>query len=126
MRDEHRVTNPSRIRDHLANERTFLAWIRTSISMMGFGFLAAKLRFEPLISEADTGIISSSTLGVLLAFVGIISVMLAAWRYVSVTRMIDEGEYRPYAYRMLIFAFLIAGIGVAIILNLVWRIPVGQ
>ena len=28
--------------DHLANERTFLAWIRTSISIIVFGFVVAK------------------------------------------------------------------------------------
>ncbi|MBB5439184.1 uncharacterized membrane protein YidH (DUF202 family) [Pedobacter sp. AK017] len=28
--------------DHLANERTFLAWIRTSIGIMGFGFVVVK------------------------------------------------------------------------------------
>ncbi|HET8995258.1 MAG TPA: DUF202 domain-containing protein, partial [Acetobacteraceae bacterium] len=28
--------------DHAANERTFLAWIRTAIAIMAFGFLVAK------------------------------------------------------------------------------------
>ena len=39
-------------RDHLANERTFLAWVRTSIALMGFGVVIAKLRFLVL----DTGL----------------------------------------------------------------------
>ena len=30
------------LRDHLANERTFLAWIRTSIGIMAFGFVVEK------------------------------------------------------------------------------------
>ncbi|HXM85130.1 MAG TPA: DUF202 domain-containing protein, partial [Stellaceae bacterium] len=29
-------------RDHAANERTFLAWVRTSIALMAFGFLIEK------------------------------------------------------------------------------------
>ena len=29
--------------DHVANERTFLAWVRTAIAVMAFGFLVAKL-----------------------------------------------------------------------------------
>ncbi len=29
-----------RFSDHSANERTFLAWVRTAIAMMAFGFLA--------------------------------------------------------------------------------------
>lgn len=31
-----------KISDHLANERTFLAWIRTSVGLMGFGFVVVK------------------------------------------------------------------------------------
>jgi len=27
--------NPSRVRDHLANERTYLAWMRTAVALMG-------------------------------------------------------------------------------------------
>ena len=31
-----------RYTDHAANERTFLAWVRTSIAIMAFGFLVEK------------------------------------------------------------------------------------
>ncbi len=30
------------ITDHLANKRTFLAWVRTGIALMGFGFVISK------------------------------------------------------------------------------------
>jgi len=30
--------NPNRARDHLANERTFLAWVRTAVAIVVFGF----------------------------------------------------------------------------------------
>jgi inner membrane protein YidH len=30
--------NPNRARDHLANERTFLAWVRTGVAIVVFGF----------------------------------------------------------------------------------------
>lgn len=42
--------NPNRTRDHLANERTFLAWIRTAIALMGFGFVIVK--FAVFIRQA--------------------------------------------------------------------------
>lgn len=38
------------VQQHLANERTFLAWIRTSISIIGIGFLAAGLVFNSTYS----------------------------------------------------------------------------
>ena len=31
------------IRDHLANERTFLAWVRTSLGLLGLGFVLARM-----------------------------------------------------------------------------------
>src|SRR5918997_5335070 len=37
--------NPDRSQQHLANERTFLAWIRTSVALIGLGFIIAKFNF---------------------------------------------------------------------------------
>src|SRR5437879_9591384 len=34
----HENSNPNRARDHLANERTFLAWVRTGVAVVVFGF----------------------------------------------------------------------------------------
>ncbi|WP_229663535.1 YidH family protein [Pedobacter quisquiliarum] len=39
---EEKVLEKPRVADHLANERTFLAWIRMSIGIMGFGFVVVK------------------------------------------------------------------------------------
>ncbi|WP_270180006.1 YidH family protein [Alkalihalobacillus sp. CinArs1] len=47
-----------RVQQLLANERTFLAWIRTSIAIIGIGFLAASLHFTRSVGErADDKII---------------------------------------------------------------------
>ncbi|MGE3820062.1 MAG: YidH family protein, partial [Isosphaeraceae bacterium] len=32
-----------KVRDHLANERTFLAWVRTALGLIGFGFVLARM-----------------------------------------------------------------------------------
>lgn len=65
--------------DHLANERTFLAWIRTSIAMMGLGFVVVK--FTLFIKQlslvlTDTIVLPgkrySSVIGVLLVAVGVL------------------------------------------------------
>ena len=37
--------------DHAANERTYLAWVRTAISVMAFGFLARALRYLPDVCD---------------------------------------------------------------------------
>ena len=38
--------NPNRARDHLANERTFLAWVRTGAAIVVFGFIPALSKFR--------------------------------------------------------------------------------
>jgi len=36
------IINKQDAREHLANERTLLAWMRTSIAIMAFGFVVVK------------------------------------------------------------------------------------
>jgi len=40
------------LRDYLAAERTFLAWIRTGLALMGFGFVVAAFRTYPATTSA--------------------------------------------------------------------------
>ena len=44
---------PKNLNDHLANERTFLAWLRTGIGVMAFGFVVVKfsLFFETIFTD---------------------------------------------------------------------------
>ena len=48
---EKQATN---IREHLANERTFLAWMRTSIGIMAFGFVVVKFALFVKVSFVST------------------------------------------------------------------------
>lgn len=101
------------IRDHLANERTFLAWFRTAISLLGFGVLIAKLRFLPLGAalspSAGTG---SARLGLAFAVSGLLTLLLATWQYVRTKRMIDSGAYQ--APVSLIYAFSAVAVALAL------------
>ena len=93
-----------RQREHQANERTFLAWLRTSIALIGFGF--AITRFSLFLRQLQTAVIqqqelsrnavfNSENLGVVLVIVGIIVIALAALRYNQVFWQIEQGDYRP-------------------------------
>ncbi len=55
--DKQKRQNPSRVRDHLANERTYLAWMRSAIALMGFGVVIVRLRHfqPPLLPHPGTG-----------------------------------------------------------------------
>ncbi|MBD2487070.1 YidH family protein [Aulosira sp. FACHB-615] len=92
-----------RQREHQANERTFLAWLRTSIGLIGFGFAIA--RFGLFLRQLNTAItqqeptvhplFNSENLGVALVIVGVSAIALAAWRYNQVFWQIERGDYQP-------------------------------
>ena len=121
----------SRARDHLANERTFLAWIRTGIALVGFGILIAKLRYLSLDLNAAAGASGvvvpsggrSALLGAVFAALGILMIILGAARYAGSERAIERGEFRPRSGQLLVLALLLVLLGVAVLFYLadLWR-----
>ncbi len=92
------------VSDHLANERTFLAWFRTAISLLGFGILIAKLRFlEAGIGLGQSAGVRSTRLGLAFAVGGLLTLVLSTWQYWRTKRMIDSGNYHSPV--QIIFAF---------------------
>ena len=88
-----------RFRDHAANERTLLAWIRTGVALMGFGFALARFGlFLREIAQAgqipvgDARGIGSAWFGVVLVVLGLMTNVAATVRYASVRRALDEGR----------------------------------
>jgi putative membrane protein len=92
-----------RYSDHAANERTFLAWVRTAIAIMAFGFLVQKFDlFLRITSELLTARslpershIVGDIAGLLLIVLGGAMMVLAALRFRKTTLDIDAGEVRP-------------------------------
>ena len=109
------MTEAPNVRDHLANERTFLAWVRTAIALLGFGVLIAKLRF---LEIAPTAGVRSTRLGLAFACVGVLILLLAAWHYERTRRMIDGGDYRPATHLIFTFSAVVFALGVASVLYL--------
>lgn len=88
--------------DYLANERTFLAWIRTSIALMGFGFVIVKFAlFIRQISVAlgEKAMIPgkgySAIIGVVMVAMGAVMALLAYVRYRNIQKQLDEQAYFP-------------------------------
>lgn len=92
-----------RQREHQANERTFLAWLRTSIALIGFGLAIA--RFNLFLHQLQAAVtqqqipsnplFNTENLGVGLVVFGIVIIALAAWRYNQVFWQIERADYRP-------------------------------
>lgn len=89
--------------DHAANERTFLAWIRTAIAVMAFGFLVE--RFDLFLQIAGqslarhvlspTGQLVGNIAGLILIAIGAATIVLAIVRFRRTALEIDSAETLP-------------------------------
>jgi putative membrane protein len=115
--------------DHAANERTFLAWVRTAIAVMAFGFLVE--RFDIFLKIAGqslhksinlSGQVASALVGVSLIIAGALMVAAAMLRFAHNRKAIDNPNPQPtQSGRLdLTLAALISllGIGLAAYLSL--------
>lgn len=88
------MRNPNRIRDHLANERTFLAWMRSGIALLGFGVLIVRIRLlRPPLAPQPPG--NGWRLGLAFTLVGLLMVLLSAVHYFGVRNDIEDDTYDP-------------------------------
>lgn len=86
--------NPNRIRDHLANERTYLSWMRSAIALMGFGVLIVRMRIlRPPLAPQPPG--NGWKLGLAFAVVGLLTVLLSTQHYFTIRNDIEEDTYEP-------------------------------
>jgi putative membrane protein len=112
-------------REHLANERTFLAWTRTGMAMMGLSVVIARLRFEVAVRPPAPHLMHAVDLGLLFAGAGVATVVLSTWRYYDVRRMLREGRYEPWTYGPLLFGGGIVLMGLVTLFYLLERAPAG-
>ena len=124
-------------RVHLANERTFLAWVRTSIGVMAFGFVVEKFALflrqisyfmeksglrepmpaSPALPSSSSGF--SSVVGIALVGLGALMTVLAFVRYKKVERQIDEDTYRPSAILDTLLALTVVALGLFLFVYLI-------
>src|ERR1700756_786976 len=85
------------ISDYLAVERTLLAWIRTGLALMGFGFVVARFGlFLQQIQLVNRSLEPQSTglslwFGTALIAAGILVHLSSAWRHVQLVRQLSQG-----------------------------------
>jgi putative membrane protein len=92
--------NPNRARDHLANERTFLAWVRTGAAIVVFGFAIGRfslamrqltaLQGHPVRTAGLSVWMGSGTI-----VAGVALVVAGLWRYRKTRVQLDAGTFEP-------------------------------
>ncbi len=118
--------------DHAANERTFLAWVRTSIAVMAFGFLVEKFDLFVEIASKSlgnrtpsvSGQIVGNVTGLLLILLGGAMTVLAAIRFRRTALDINSKDVRPgTAARMdIALAGLLVMLGAALFVYLSYTV----
>ncbi len=85
-------------REHLANERTLLAWVRTGVSLISFGLVVQRLGAE----GGSVG--TSGVFGVALAVLGCLALVMGTGQFLRSRRGIATGDFVPAvaAYMVLV------------------------
>ena len=109
------------IRLHQANERTMLAWLRTGIALMAFGFAIARfgLFLRQLAAVGSVALhapqgLGSAWLGGVLVALGMMTNVLATVRYGRVRHAIERGDVgAPSAALVYVLGITAAAVGLA-------------
>lgn len=116
-----------RYSDHAANERTFLAWIRTALAMVAFGAVLAKfnlflrLTVAQNLSESGNTHQATAVLGITFVTLGIALFLLSYRRFCRTRKEIrDETLHTPERPVMeLITTIALAGLGITVLIALI-------
>lgn len=109
--------------DHLANKRTFLAWVRTAIALMGFGFVIAKfqiflhvLAHQPLSPTSLLG-------GVVMIVMGIATLLYGFFEYLQQERELEEKKFSPRLKPVIAYTALLTVLAIALVVSLYISAP---
>jgi putative membrane protein len=122
-----------RYSDHAANERTFLAWVRTAIAIMAFGFLVEKFDLFLEIAGKSSGRLSvgrqlvGNIAGLVLIALGSLTLILAIVRFRKTAREIDsKDEQVDMSARMdITLGGLLSLLGAALFVYLAYTLVTG-
>jgi putative membrane protein len=101
------------VRDHLANERTLLAWQRTALGVVAIGFLVDRFA---LGGSGPT--LGGTVLGVGLVIMGAVIAIVGASRFMRTEQQIDTQTYRPSVLAHLVITAAVAAGALAVALFL--------
>ncbi len=106
--------------DHLANERTFLAWVRTGVALIGFGFVIAKFAlFISILKGAKSLSSSSVTYGEIMIILGGIVIIYGLYSYLENERDLSKNQYTPRVLPNMLFVGIILAIAVVLALLII-------
>ncbi|WP_338472943.1 DUF202 domain-containing protein [Niallia sp. XMNu-256] len=113
--DDHSQTVDSKfIQQHLANERTFLAWVRTAIAIIGVGFLVTNLHFTLKSSLSAASDLIATFIGLSSVGLGILTIILATASYFKKVKAINQQTFQTPKITVLALCIFIAMIALVL------------
>jgi putative membrane protein len=123
-----------RLQQYLANQRTFLSWVRTSIALIGLGFAIERFslflqQFRLIANPDTTGNAASATahdysalVGIGMIIVGTGLIVYALKNYLESNKTIASGKYTPKNAIIYTASATIIGLGIIMIIFLIGQI----
>jgi putative membrane protein len=120
-----------RLQQYLANQRTFLSWVRTSIALIGLGFAIERFslflqQFRLIANPNTTGNAASATahdysalVGIGMIIVGTGLIVYALKNYLESNKTIASGKYMPKNAIIYTASATIIGLGIIMIIFLI-------
>lgn len=92
--DLEKTVDSQYIQQHLANERTFLVWIRTAITVIGIGFLVTNFHYyrSENLSGAEHQLITA--IGILSIIFGIATILVGTRSYLKKVHTINSQQFK--------------------------------
>lgn len=114
-----------RFADHAANERTYLAWIRTAIALIALGFLVEK--FDLFLAYLARGTTRGANIhpmrvaegaGIGMLLFSVLIVALATWRYLANRRQIESAQQEDYGAALpnVLLGAMVAAMGIFLVI----------
>jgi putative membrane protein len=113
------ISNPNRARDHLANERTYLAWVRTGVATIVFGFAIGRFsialrEFMKLQGYAAVTPGLTTWLGIISTVGGVLLIIAGLSRYRTTRVQIDSDTFEPAGWLIDVVSYLLGIFGLVL------------
>jgi putative membrane protein len=119
-------SNPNLARDHLANERTFLAWVRTGVAGVAFGFAIGRfavairqwMQIQGRVAPSSSGL--SVWFGAATMIAGVLVCVLGLVRYRRTREQLESGNFQPAGFIIDLVGIVVALLGLGLAAYLIY------